>query len=214
MPLTTVFSACVFVADENQEGDHQAESEDTSANTDGQAVSRMEPTSIVQQSTEEGHVPMPEIEPAGRVQMVEVEVENNRDGGDTPTSPSQPEDMPTSPVSPTEQEQVVPKTTPIQTSPQATPLQTSLPQATPVAAMDSPASQRGGLTVGAQTYASAYDARPAKGKGKPLKSPLTRDLMPLNRDVARSTQSLVEPLATPDFKPTPEWVSVSEGRWV
>ena len=173
-------------------------------------VSQIEPTPAVQQSTEGGHVPMPEIEPAGRVHMVEVEVEHNRDGLDTPTSPLQPDDTPTSPVSPSEQDQTILNATP----PQVTPTRTPPPQATPVAATGSPASQREGLPAGAQTYVSAYDARPSKGKGKPLKSPLTRNLMPLNRDVARSTQSLVEPVATPNFKPTPEWVSVGWWWWV
>ena len=191
------------LADTNQlEGDSKAGSEGTSKNTDGQVVSQIEPTPAVQQSTEGGHVPMPEIEPAGRVHMVEVEVEHNRDGLDTPTSPLQPDDTPTSPVSPSEQDQTILNATP----PQVTPTRTPPPQATPVAATGSPASQREGLPAGAQTYVSAYDARPSKGKGKPLKSPLTRNLMPLNRDVARSTQSLVEPVATPNFKPTPEWV--------
>eukprot|EP00731_Ephydatia_muelleri_P029315 Em0020g959a len=108
----------------------------------------------------------------GRVQMVEVEV------GEQST------------------EQVGSKTTPSRRLPRLS-LPNFLPQATPVAAMDSPASQRGGLTVGAHTYASAYDARSRqKGKGKPLSPTARTDAS--HRDFARSTQSLVEPLATPD----------------
>ena len=203
-----LFSMCTGLSAGVQlEGGHQAEGEGTTADP-----SQNEPThdSTGQQLNEGGgHVQMPDIEPAGRVQMVEVEVEHHQEGGDTPSSPLTPGDVPTSvqhgdaptfPPSSSEQEQVVP---PIQASPQTTPSVATGSQALPRS-----------LPVGAQSYASAYDARPIKGKGKPHKSPLTRDLMPLNKDVARSTQSLVEPVATPDFKPTPEWVGVGRyGVW-
>ena len=41
-------------------------------------------------------------------------------------------------------------------------------------------------------------------KSKPLS---TKDLLPLHKDVGRSTKQLLEP-STPEFKPTAEWVSV------
>ena len=213
--LPCMYGGPYLSADTNQSGDgRQAESENASTSRDDQAhPSQREPThdAAGQQPNEGGsHVQMPDIEPAGRVQMVEVEVEHHQDGGDTPTSPTQHEDTPTSPTSPTspsENEQVVPR---LEATPQTTPPQTTPPQTMPPATAGSQVQPRG-LPVGAQSYASAYDARPMKGKGKTNKSPLSRDLMPLNRDVARSTQSLVEPVATPDFKPTPEWVSMVWG---
>lgn len=44
-----------------------------------------------------------------------------------------------------------------------------------------------------------------KKKSKPVPS-LTKDLFPLHKEVGYSNKQLVEP-STPEFKPTPEWVS-------
>ena len=54
------------------------------------------------------------------------------------------------------------------------------------------------------TFESSYDGPKPTKKGRP-KGLSVNDLLPLHRDVGTSTKQLVEP-ATPDFKPTPEWV--------
>ena len=54
------------------------------------------------------------------------------------------------------------------------------------------------------TFESSYDGLKSTKKGRP-KGLSVNDLLPLHKDVGVSTKQLVEP-ATPDFKPTPEWV--------
>ncbi len=58
--------------------------------------------------------------------------------------------------------------------------------------------------LGEAARKAAVSSKKKASKTKPLS---VKDLMPLHQDVGKSTRQLAEP-ATPDFKPTPEWVSL------
>ena len=84
----------------------------------------------------------------------------------------------------------------------------------------SPASSIAGLSPAIGQASSASDLPPMsmtnpdvigqpvmKKKAKP-KPVLTKDLLPLHKEVGYSNKQLIEP-STPEFKPTPEWVSAT-----
>ena len=64
------------------------------------------------------------------------------------------------------------------------------------------------LPTVAEGLQEAASKKASTGKKSKKSKPLsTRDLLPLHQDIGRSNKQLLEP-ATPEFKPTPEWVGI------
>ena len=159
------------------------------------------------------NVPIPDIDPPGRVKTVEVEVEPEVNE-ETPVSPNQ--------EGANEQQQPKPPTPPPESQPQpssATPADTQSPpvsEGTPnFEPQPQPLSPPPFSKEMPEQFISSSSSLPMpsilvddrKKKGSKPKSLPSRRLLPLHQDVAHSTKRLVEP-STPDFKPTPEWVSL------
>ena len=158
------------------------------------------------------NVPIPDIDPPGRVQTVEIEVEPEVNA-ETPVSPDKDHTQ-------EQQQEPKPPTPPPESQPQ--------PPSATAADTQSPPVSEGAPNLGPQPqplhpppfskempeqFISASSSLPKpsiliddrKKKGSKPKSLPSRRLLPLHQDVAHSTKRLVEP-STPDFKPTPEWV--------
>lgn len=99
-----------------------------------------------------------------------------------------------------------------------TPPPTTQPQLMPVQQLAGPTGEKSALGPGrlsphslptvAEGLQEAGTKRSLAGKkSKKSKALSTKDLLPLHQDVGRSNKQLLEP-ATPEFKPTAEWVHV------
>ena len=145
-----------------------------------------------------------DLQPLGRVNTVQVEVEPEADNIVDNKEDSEPE-QPIASV----REEMSHLTTKSTVSDLHSPPPPPPPASTPTRAKATPSDASAmmpdstvaeGLEEAARRVASTKKKR--SGKSKPLS---VKDLMPLHQDVGRSNRQLVEPLS-PDFQPTPEWV--------
>lgn len=168
-----------------------------------------------------------DIRPLGHIQTVQVEVEpnsDNEDGDQDDEKPPAIEDDTNgiSPSSPTPPDQP-PPATPNQhlppTQAQSLPLSPAQPltDIKPVAGLgEHPSSLPAVIGQGRHSPLSlpavaeglqeaGRKAASTNRKSKKSKPLSTKDLLPLHQDVGQSNKQLLEP-ATPEFKPTAEWV--------
>lgn len=160
------------------------------------------------------NVPIPDIDPPGRVETVEVEVEPEVND-ETPVSPAEDgaheqQQQPKPPTPPPESQPQPSSATPADT--QSLPVSEGTPNLEP---QPQPLRPPPFSKEMPEQFISSSSSLPKpsilvddrKKKGSKPKSLPSRRLLPLHQDVAQSTKRLVEP-STPDFKPTPEWVSL------
>ena len=142
-----------------------------------------------------------DIRPLSHIQTVQVEVEPNVEDGEdgkvdeeTPPAAEGEEDEPSMPPLPVQLSEQPPHPE---------------PQSTPMSKKDVPGLGRLSPpalpTVAEGLQEAGRKAAAAGKKSKKAKALSTRDLLPLHKDVGRSNKQLLEP-ATPEFKPTAEWV--------
>ncbi len=145
-----------------------------------------------------------DIRPLGHIQTVQVEVEPSTgvDGVDGEETP---------PAAENESTQDPPSLSSLDPPSQAQqpPPDPEPPQPSPMNRKDVPAMGRlspPSLPTVAEGLQEAGRKAAASGKKSKKSKPLsTKDLLPLHKDVGKSNKQLLEP-ATPEFKPTADWV--------